>query len=74
MMRSLLFIFVVVLRLGLLPTYETHISLRDQLLVKRARTMSLPIKLKSQTREVINRLRSSVYFFNSVERRLFNTS
>ena len=38
-MRSLLFIFVVVLRLGLLPTYETHISLRDQLLVKRARTI-----------------------------------
>ena len=38
-MRSLLFIFVVVLRLGLLPTYEKHISLRDQLLVKRARTI-----------------------------------
>lgn len=38
-MRSLLFIFIVVLRLGLLPTYETYISLIDQLLVKRARTI-----------------------------------
>lgn len=41
-MRSLLFIFVIVLRLGLLPTCE-----------------------------VITRLRSSVYFLNSIERRTF---
>lgn len=38
-MRSLLFIFVAVLRLELLPTYDAYIRLTDHLLVKRARTI-----------------------------------
>lgn len=38
-MRSLLFIFVVALWLGPLPTYETYISFTGQLLVKRIWTI-----------------------------------